>query len=276
MSRFRHSLLPFFISEPYDQAQDGELFAARVRALKEIGYDGIELAIRDPGVIDAGRLQGLLAASGLQVAALGTGRAFALDGLSFVHPDPEIRRQAVQRVQRHIDFSVQFGCPPVIIGLIRGRVLPHRDPQAAEADLLQAMQACADYARPRQVRLALEPINRYETDLLNTVDAALAFLDTLQAENVGLLLDTFHMNIEEPQIEASIRKAGGRIFHVHVADSNRLAPGWGHLPFDEILRSLALTGYDGYLSGETLHHPEAIASARQTAEHLRAVEAQLP
>ena len=275
MRTFRHSTLPFFISEPYDQVQDGELFADRVRALKAIGYAGIELAIRDPERVDVGRFQRLLQETALSVAALGTGRAFAVDGLSFTHPDPEIRRQAVERVQRQIDFAEAVGRPPVIIGLIRGRVLPGQDMRSAETHVRQALQACADYAGPRQVRLALEPINRYETNLFNTVEQALAFLDTLQAENVGLLLDTFHMNIEEPRIAASIRQAGRRIFHFHLADSNRLAPGWGHLPFEQILRTLALTGYDGYLSGETFHYPEALASARQTAAHLHDVEARL-
>jgi 5-keto-L-gluconate epimerase len=273
-SEYRRSALPFFISEPYDQARDPVLFEQRVRLLKEIGYDGIELGVRNPAEIDLDRFRALLADTGLAVAALGTGRAYAVDRLSFTDPDAAIRRQAVQRIKLHLDFARQIGHPPVIIGLVRGSSRA-TERTAALARLREAMRECADWAGQCGVRLALEPINRYETDLLNTVEAALAFVEPLRAPHVGLLLDTFHMNIEEVQTEASIAAAGSRIFHVHVADSNRRAPGWGHLDFGRILQSLRQAGYAGYLSAETLHDPDPEDALRQAFSHLRASEAPL-
>jgi sugar phosphate isomerase/epimerase len=89
------------------------------------------------------------------------------------------------------------------------------------------------------------------------------------AENFGLLLDTFHMNIEEPSIESSIRACGDRIFHFHVADSNRWHPGAGHLDFASILSALRETGYGGYVSGEFMPFPDADTGARRAIEHLR-------
>jgi sugar phosphate isomerase/epimerase len=95
------------------------------------------------------------------------------------------------------------------------------------------------------------------------------------AENFGLLLDTFHMNIEEPSIEASIRAAGDRIFHFHVADSNRWHPGAGHLDFGQILSALRHTGYTGYVSGEFMPVPDADTGARRAIQHLRSVMSEI-
>jgi sugar phosphate isomerase/epimerase len=103
--------------------------------------------------------------------------------------------------------------------------------------LVEAIRECAAAAAETGVRFALEPLNRYETDLVHTVAEGLELADRIGAENFGLLLDTFHMNIEEPVIEDSIRACGNRIFHFHVADSNRWYPGAGHLDFGTILET---------------------------------------
>ena len=122
------------------------------------------------------------------------------------------------------------------------------------------------------VRFALEPLNRYETDLIHTVADGLGLVERVDAENFGLLLDTFHMNIEEPVIEDSIRACGDRIFHFHVADSNRWYPGAGHLDFKSILDALLATGYQGYVSGEFMPRPNADTAAERAIAHLRAIQ----
>jgi sugar phosphate isomerase/epimerase len=160
----------------------------------------------------------------------------------------------------------------IIIGLLRGIVKPGVDHEQAMEWLIEALQDCAAAAAPYRVRLALEPINRYETTLVNTVAQGLALIERVEADNFGLLLDTFHMNIEEPSIEESIRACGDRIFHFHVADSNRWYPGAGHLDFRRILEALFATGYDGYISGEFMPQPEADTSAREAIAYLRKVQ----
>jgi sugar phosphate isomerase/epimerase len=112
--------------------------------------------------------------------------------------------------------------------------------------------------------LALEPINRYETMLIKTTAQGLYLLERVVADNFGLLLDTFHMNIEEPDIQASIRRCGPHIFHFHVADSNRWYPGAGHLDFRAILKTLFATGYPGWVSGEFLPKPDAETAAQKS------------
>jgi sugar phosphate isomerase/epimerase len=137
--------------------------------------------------------------------------------------------------------------------------------------LVEAIRACAAEAEGTAVRFALEPLNRYETDLIHTVEDGLRLVERVGADNFGLLLDTFHMNIEEPVIEDSIVSAGDRIFHFHVADSNRWYPGAGHLDFRSILETLAATGYSGYVSGEFMARPDADTAAERAITNLRAL-----
>jgi sugar phosphate isomerase/epimerase len=135
--------------------------------------------------------------------------------------------------------------------------------------LVEALRECSAAARPHGIRLALEPINRYETTLINNTAQGLALIERVAADNFGLLLDTFHMNIEEPDIEASIHQCRGRIFHFHAADSNRWYPGAGHLDFKSILKTLFATGYPGWVSGEFLPNPDAETAAQKSIASLR-------
>jgi sugar phosphate isomerase/epimerase len=139
------------------------------------------------------------------------------------------------------------------------------------AYLVEAIGRCAEAAAGTGVRFALEPMNRYETDLVHTAAEGLELVEAVGADNFGLLLDTFHMNIEEPDIGGSISSCGDRIFHFHVADSNRWYPGAGHLDFAGILASLAGTGYDGFASGEFMPLPDADTAAQRAVDHLRAL-----
>jgi len=235
------------------------------------GYDGVELAIRDPRQTDYDELERLADQCRLSVSAIGTGQAWGEEGLSFTDPDASIRQTAIERIQSHIPGAARFKAV-IIIGLMRGIVKPGVEAGQAMDWLVYALNECCSAALPHGVRLALEPINRYETSLINNAAQGLELIERLGKENFGLLLDTFHMNIEEPSVEASIQKCGERIFHFHVADSNRWAPGMGHLDFKSILNALSRTGYHGYVSGEFLPMPDAVASARQAIGCLRQIQ----
>jgi 5-keto-L-gluconate epimerase len=235
------------------------------------GYDGVELAIRDPRLVDGDELLRLVGSHGLEVPAIGTGQAWGEEGLSFTDPDPEIRRAAIDRTQSHIPFAARSGAV-IIIGLLRGIVKPGVDHAQAMDWLVEALQQCCAAARPHGVRIALEPICRYETTLINNLGQGLDLLDRVGAGNMGLMPDTFHMNIEEPGIEDSIRACGDRIFHFHVSDSNRWYPGAGHLDFISILQTLYRTGYQGYVSGEWMPLPDGDTSAQKGIAHLRSLQ----
>ncbi len=239
-----------------------------------MGYQGVELAIRDPRLVDLDGLSYLTRQHGLQVPAIGTGQAWNEEGLSFTDPDIDIRKAAIARIKSHIPVAVRFNAV-IIIGLVRGIVKPGVEHVQAMEWLCEALRECSRAASPHGARLALEPINRYETTLINTSAEGLNLIERVGEENFGLLLDTFHMNIEEPNIEESIPLCGKRIFHFHVADSNRWYPGKGHLDFPSILRSLCKTGYQGFISGEFLPKPDAETAAREAITYLQPILAKL-
>ena len=243
-------------------------WADAARSAAALGFDGVELAIRDPAGVDPGTVTRILRETGMSIPAIGTGQAFLADGLSLSHLDEGVRARAIERVEAHIRLAGDFGAA-VIIGLVHGRVMEDRG--ASEARLAASFEPLVRAAEQAAVWLIIEPINRYETDLLTTVGDALDFIDRIGSERVGILADTFHMNIEEVSIERALRAAGARLRHVHTADSNRHAPGWGHLDFAAVLATLRAMSYRGWLSAEILPRPDPLAAAQQTITHLRSL-----
>jgi len=218
-----------------------------LRRLREAGFDGVELAITNPDLLEAARVAEALDTEGLRLLSITTGQAAALEGLSLSSEDTDVRRRAVDRIVSHMAFAEGFGAV-VIVGSLRG----------ADGDLgllSESLRACA-VAHPA-VTIALEPLNRYESRLLNCVTEALEFLDAVDAPNIGLLFDTFHANIEETSSVESIRRIGDRLVHVHVADSNRWVPGHGHVDFGAVERALDEVAYRGAVVLEPLPRPNA-------------------
>jgi sugar phosphate isomerase/epimerase len=169
-------------------------------------------------------------------------------------------------MEAHIRLAAQFGSM-VIVGLLRGRI--RGDRAATDSRLDGALRGILPIAVRERVPILFEPINRYETDYLGTIDDVLAVIRRIGSPVLGVLADTFHMNIEEVSMDAALRRAGPRLHHIHAADSNRWAPGWGHLDFSSIVRTLREVGYDGYLSAEILPRPDPLSAARQAATFLR-------
>jgi sugar phosphate isomerase/epimerase len=245
-------------------------FEANVAKIASWDYDGVELAVRDPNLVNAGQLERVVSDCGLVVPAIGTGQAWGEEGLSFTSDDSEIRAAAIDRIVSHISLAERLDAV-IILGLIRGITPDGQSHDQSMAYMVQAIRRCAAAAEGTSVRFALEPMNRYETDLIHTAAEGLELIELVDSERFGLLLDTFHMNIEEPDICDSIRACGDRIFHFHVADSNRWYPGAGHLDFGTILDELANTGYEGFVSGEFMPLPDADSAAERGITHLTKV-----
>lgn len=244
-------------------------FETNIAKIAGYGYEGVELAIRDPKLVNPDELEAVIHHQhGLDVPAIGTGQAWGEERLSFTNADPTVRRAAIERIKSHIPLAARFNAV-VILGLIRGITPAGQTHEQSMAYLVEALQECSAAAAPHGVRYALEPLNRYETDLIHTIADGLELIERVGADNFGLLLDTFHMNIEEPSVEESIRACGKRIFHFHVADSNRWHPGAGHINFESILTTLFATGYSGFVSGEFMPKPDADTGARRAIEYLR-------
>ena len=232
-----------------------------LQTISSIGYDGVELAIRDPEIIDQDNLSELIRKSGLEVSAIGTGQAWGEERLSYTNPDEKIREKAIERTISHIPFAAKHQAV-IIIGLLRGIYPDTVSREQAFAWMQEAFAYCCSKAAEQNVRIAFEPINRFEVNSLHSVKEGLAFIESVGTDNLGMLLDSFHMNIEEPVMEESIRMAGDRIFHFHYADSNRWYPGAGHIDFRSLLQTLDAIGYQGYVSGEHMPDPDAEESAK--------------
>lgn len=245
---------------------------SRLAEIAGLGFDGVELAIRDPGLVDGEQLAQLASRHRLKIVAVSSGLAFLEDGLSLASASADVRRAATDRLLSHLPLAARFGSL-LIIGLIATGTLDGQSVEAGTDQLLTALDEVAAAARERAVRLAIEPINRYESALIRTVDEGLALIGRLAAPNVGLLLDTFHMNIEEASLTDSVRMAAGHISHFQVADSNRRHPGAGHIDFGSVLDALTSTGYDGFVSGEFLPLPDSSTSAQAFLAHMRALDA---
>jgi len=244
----------------------GDLPLALQQAAR-LGYDGIELNLRDSAQIDGSDLMARLDHFGLIVPSIGTGQSYFGDGLSLADPDREVQAVVRRRMQDHILLAAQLGAG-VVIGSVRGR-LDDRSTASRRACYEMAVESTrflAEFAASCGVGLTVESINRYETNFLNTIDETLDFIDQVGKPNLGLLADTFHMNIEEASMSESLRQVGARLHHVHLVDSNRRAPGMGHLDFAPIMAVLKDIGYVGFISAEILPLPDDEAAGRKWIE----------
>jgi len=191
-----------------------------------------------------------------------------LDGLSLSDAKESVREKAVAFVSEMIALAGRFGAA-VIIGSIQGSAQPPATRQQALGRLAEALKLLADTAAKQDVVILLEPLNRYETNLVNTLSEGVELIESLGTDNVYLLADLFHMNIEEASITESIRAAGKHIGYVHFVDSNRRPAGLGHIDLADVGLALRDIGFDGYASAEALPCPDPDRAAAQTVAAFR-------
>ncbi|GAB4540378.1 MAG: 5-keto-L-gluconate epimerase [Anaerolineae bacterium] len=242
-------------------------FEEKAARAAELGYDGIELMVRDPGHLDWPAVKSTLDNAGLEVPQIVTGELYGADGLCLVTADEDIYRRAEERTRAVIDLAAYLGAM-VNIGRLRGQLKFLGDVSDPWPIALERLRGVIDYAARQGVKITMEPINRYETDFILSAADGMRLVEDLGCDNLGLMLDLFHMNIEDVSIEEGLRQAGERLWHVHIADSNRRYPGCGHLDFDRIFATLRDMNYEGYISAEMLPLPDPDTAARKTIEFL--------
>lgn len=231
-----------------------------------LGFDAVELFLPGADFVSVAEVRILAERHGLAIAAVGTGAGWLRQGLSLTDASEENREAALEFVFSMIDFGGELGAP-AILGSMQGR---GASPQSRD-HLVAGLRRCADRAAKHGVPFIYEPLNRYETLLCNRLGDAAEFLDLHALTNVVLLADLFHMNIEETDLPAAFRAAGKHVGHVHFADSNRQAMGFGHIDSRSIIAALREIGYDGYLSAEILPLPDPGTAARQTIAVIRSL-----
>jgi sugar phosphate isomerase/epimerase len=231
---------------------------SKLPRIAEIGYSHLDLFIKsahEPGIES---LIHAISANGLQVALLAAVSAYVDDGLYLSSPDDYVRHEMVERMQTQIELASELNAM-VPIGLLRGS----ESGEDRYGYLAESLFRLAEVANPLGVELIIEPVNRYETRLINSLSQAVEFCHHYQLPNYRLLPDVFHMNIEEVSIEVAFRKHQTRIAHVHFADSNRGVPGRGHLNWSSILQTLKAINYSGVCSIEAIPGDDAEKDARE-------------
>lgn len=237
-----------------------------------LGFDAVEIFPPGPEAISVEELKGLLERHKLRVAAVGTGGGWLVHKWHLSHADEAIRRSAREFIRGMIGFAAKFGAP-AIVGSMQGRWEGNVTRDQALAWLGEALEDLGQHAAGLGQPLLYEPLNRYETNLLNRLGDTATWLRTLKAGNVRILADLYHMNIEEADLAAALREAGPLVGHVHFADSNRRAIGLGHTDGRPIIAALRAIGYTGYLSAEILPLPDTATAARQTIESFKQLQA---
>jgi len=245
----------------------GALDACCAKASK-LGFEAVEVFPRSAEEIDADELKQALARHHLKLAAVGTGAGWLVRKLSLTNPDTRVRGDAEKFISDIIDLAAGFGAP-AIIGSMQGRIENGVSREQALSWLRNALERLGHRATTAKVPLWIEPLNRYETNVLNCVADGINLLKSLKNRNVKLLCDLFHMNIEEASIPAALRKVGKRLGHVHWADSNRHAMGFGHTEIAPVVKTLRAMGYSGLVSAEVFPWPKPDEAARQTMKSFR-------
>jgi D-psicose/D-tagatose/L-ribulose 3-epimerase len=241
--------------------------------LSKYGYDGIEL-MAEPEQYDGAEINRLCREFGLQVLSLAGMYPWPTDERDLANPDPQVRERAVNYLRECVDFAVEIGAPLIIVvPAAIARTAPLGQFQAEEEWVeaaerewgyaVESVQKAAVYAGEKGILLAIEPINRYESFMVNSAAQGLRFVSDVASEAVRLHLDAFHMNIEEKDLPGAIRKAGDKLINFHVADSNRQAVGRGHIDFRAIVKALKDIDYQWTLALEPLPPvPEPYIAAR--------------
>lgn len=220
-----------------------------IARLARFGYDGVDF-VGEPSNYDAEEIKSLLKKYNIEASSI---CAVFNEERNFVSSSPKIRKQAVDYVRECVDFAAAVGAKAISV---QATACMKTNAEASEEEEwnwgVTGLREAGNYAAEKGIRLTLEAWNRYETYLINRLDQALQMVNDINLPNVGVMADTYHMNIEESDMGAAIRNVGEKLFYVHIADSNRAAPGRGHIDFKEIAQALRDIRYDGWVSMELL------------------------
>ncbi|WP_170215541.1 sugar phosphate isomerase/epimerase family protein [Mesoaciditoga lauensis] len=214
------------------------------KTIAELGYDGIEIPLNNPNLIDP-----FLARKLAKEFELNITTSVALpQNINFMSDDESERDKAKEFLTNCVDLCNTMGS--AVLGGVLYAPWGRTDVDKSEKKigfLVEGLREISKYAEERGINLYLEPVNRFETNVLNTVKEGIDLIEKINSNNVSLLLDTFHMNIEEKDLSTAITEAGNLVGHFHTCENDRGIPGTGHIPWKDIVQSLKKINYDGFL-----------------------------
>ena len=224
-----------------------------VKLAAEAGFDAYEVSPWLPRRLtdtDINILRVLLKKNGLKFSGF---TAIYPPEMIVASPSPHARRKITLYTNRLIDLVDSFEGHSIVWGSPRSRRIPRGvSSEVGYRRLIELLRTSGTFAEKRKVRIAIEPINRFESSNIHTVREALALAKSVSRRSVGIVFDTHHASFEETSFTQPIFLAGKRIMAVHVSDCNRKIPGKGHIDFAPIFNALRKVGYDGYVSLEAI------------------------
>lgn len=238
------------------------------KLIKDYGYDGVELLIKDPFTTNFKEIERCLKKYNLELPVICTGEMYGEDNLSFADLDINIRKEAIRRTKETMKIAGEFNAH-VNVGRLRGRF---EEGVKREDTIKWAKEGFLESAiSNRSVNLLLEPINYKVSNFILTTIDGVNFIKDLNEPNIRLMLDYIHMMIENENLEKSIRASKNYIDHVHVCDSDRLPLGMGNYKLDDFARILLKVGYDDYISIEAFDTEDYVANVNGSILELKRV-----
>jgi len=221
--------------------------------IKSFGYDAAEIAVEDMSERNVARIEAAFRDNGLDCVLCGV---FTPDRC-IMSESARVRRNGLDYFRKLIDLACRLGASPVVgpaysVG-IYPEFLDRKKRGAAWKRCQDSLRLAGAYASDRNVQIAIEPLNRYESNFLNTADEALKLVNAVHSPAVGVHLDIYHMNIEEKSLPAAIEKVNKKLFHLHVPEHDRGTPGTGHTDWNAVAASVKRVGFNGYAVIESCH-----------------------
>ena len=220
--------------------------------MKQAGYDAVELQIADPAEFDEARVRASLEAAGFTMCAFQTGATYASRGNCLCTADDAVRQRTIALLESHVDLAARWQAV-IVFGSLQGRHSDEPDHAAGQARIEAALTHAGQRASTRGVTIALEPVNQLEVGFNNTIAAVAALVRRMKLPGLKMMVDTFHMNIEECAMLAPLAGIADILAHVHLSDTNRDVLGAGHWNTAEFLRELERLGYRGVCSVGVYH-----------------------
>jgi sugar phosphate isomerase/epimerase len=222
-------------------------FDGDLACLKRAGYDAVELQIADPALFDEDRVRRSLQAVDYAMCAFQTGSTYASRGNCLCTADETVRRRTIDLLKSFVDLASRWKAV-IVFGSLQGRLRDEPDRHAGETRIREALRGVGQYAVERRATIAFEPVNHGEVGFHNTIAEAAALVRSLNLPSVRLMIDTFHINIEEKDVLAPLTGIRDILAHVHLSETNRDVLGTGHWPTAGFLDRLAEIGFAGYCS----------------------------
>lgn len=252
---------------PYVTSMQGDIYDI-IDFLTDCGYDGVELMTKDPSLIDKDKILKYIKEKKLDISMICTGEVFGEDRLTLTDPSKDIRTRCFERLCSLIDFAYEANAN-VNIGRVRGFYNEEITKEETDKIAYGVFTELAIYAESKNVELLIEPVTRLQTNFINSTQDGIAFCKKLNQKNINLMLDIYHMNIEDKSIHESFKEASSFVKHVHFAENNRRIPGTCSMDFGAVLNTLKSIGYNRAISFEIFQIPDPKTCALESIKYIK-------